>query len=353
MEHSYLNVAGTKPLAASLEKGEIVINEADGTLWSKRETGSVFQVGGSVSSGGGGGTSVVLKGSDLPDVGAGTDGDKYLRTPAMSPSPDLIEGVMLFENDAGEVKVNSVISGSYMNRATYISISWDEFKLYMAKNNPHPVGSMVVLGDITLPASLGVYSSTKGEWVFSCDLPADTDGLVRTAYDRMVADPAKATGYRFAFAAEVAMTEYKEYFKINSSWLPLDTRQDIPSRLARCDVSMLTAATPVDITAVVLGTVTAADFLPGTYSVGFDVTWTQDRTADSSVLEVTIDGGTSWSTLYMAAAPVTGASTYSHSCLLELSAKGTINASMRMKKSATSAQVLSVTHGSVSVRCIK
>ena len=50
--HNRLNVADTKPQAAEIAVGEIVINEVDKLLYSKDTAGTVISVGGSGSGGG-------------------------------------------------------------------------------------------------------------------------------------------------------------------------------------------------------------------------------------------------------------------------------------------------------------
>ena len=46
IKHNYLTTAGTKPTIAETAAHEIVINEADGSLWSKDSLGAVVAVGG-------------------------------------------------------------------------------------------------------------------------------------------------------------------------------------------------------------------------------------------------------------------------------------------------------------------
>ena len=47
IKHNYLTVAATQPTAAVTAQHEIVINEVDGSLWSKNSADAVIQVGGS------------------------------------------------------------------------------------------------------------------------------------------------------------------------------------------------------------------------------------------------------------------------------------------------------------------
>ena len=44
IKHNYLTVPGTGPTADVTASHEIVINEVDGTLWSKDEAGAVIQL---------------------------------------------------------------------------------------------------------------------------------------------------------------------------------------------------------------------------------------------------------------------------------------------------------------------
>lgn len=59
VRHNYLDVEGTKPTSLETAEHEIVINEVDGSLWTKNSAGQVVQVGG--SSGGGGGSRPVVQ----------------------------------------------------------------------------------------------------------------------------------------------------------------------------------------------------------------------------------------------------------------------------------------------------
>jgi len=52
VKHDYLTVADTKPQASEVDRDEIVINEADGSMWSKNQSDVVIKLGG--SSGGSG-----------------------------------------------------------------------------------------------------------------------------------------------------------------------------------------------------------------------------------------------------------------------------------------------------------
>lgn len=45
IKHNYLGIPDTKPLASDLSSHEIVINEADGSLWSLDSSGSVISLG--------------------------------------------------------------------------------------------------------------------------------------------------------------------------------------------------------------------------------------------------------------------------------------------------------------------
>ena len=44
--HNRLNQIKTKPIAAEVKIGEIIINETDGSLWSKDTNGNIIVVGG-------------------------------------------------------------------------------------------------------------------------------------------------------------------------------------------------------------------------------------------------------------------------------------------------------------------
>ena len=44
--HNRLNQIETKPIAAEVKIGEIVINEADGSLWSKDTNDVIIPIGG-------------------------------------------------------------------------------------------------------------------------------------------------------------------------------------------------------------------------------------------------------------------------------------------------------------------
>ena len=77
LTHNYLETAGRKPTAAEASKAELVINLADGTLWSENGAGTVIPLAA------GGGESWVLKWTGLiygsVDVQAWVSGETKFR----------------------------------------------------------------------------------------------------------------------------------------------------------------------------------------------------------------------------------------------------------------------------------
>ena len=69
VRHNYLDVAETKPTVAETAQHELVINEADGSLWTKTSLGEVKQVGG--SAGGGFGELVPVTGNFTAEANTG------------------------------------------------------------------------------------------------------------------------------------------------------------------------------------------------------------------------------------------------------------------------------------------
>lgn len=65
--HNYLDRANRKPMASESVTHEIVINEVDGSLWTKASDGSVIQLGGVPE--GGGRTSLFTGFVPIPDEG--------------------------------------------------------------------------------------------------------------------------------------------------------------------------------------------------------------------------------------------------------------------------------------------
>lgn len=105
IKHNYLTIADTKPTAAETSQHEIVVNEADGSLWSKSSTDVVFRVGGTSDGGGGDPTVLTGRGNIIESAESTTPEGILVHTTTWQDGSRRMTGAVTFDGSVSNMDI--------------------------------------------------------------------------------------------------------------------------------------------------------------------------------------------------------------------------------------------------------